>query len=66
VASAWMDEGFVEGVRGKGWGCGIYRTDVWMPVFEAPALVAEVGMKGEQWSKSWSPAVSVLEKSYVG
>ncbi|TVY92831.1 hypothetical protein LAWI1_G006042 [Lachnellula willkommii] len=48
-ASAWMHEGFVEGVGGMEWACGLYRTDVWMPVFEEPAIVRGAVKKGELW-----------------
>lgn len=50
-ASAWMDEGFVEGVGGMEWACGLYRTDVWMPVFEKPAVVSGVVKKGKLWGQ---------------
>jgi hypothetical protein len=48
-ASAWMPESFVDGVllKEQGWGCGLYRTDVWMPTFDRPAMVSELISKGE-------------------
>ncbi|TVY26359.1 hypothetical protein LHYA1_G006012 [Lachnellula hyalina] len=50
-ASAWMDERFVEGVGGKHWACGLYRTDVWMPVFEKPVVVEGWVKRGELWGQ---------------
>ena len=50
-ASAWMDERFVEGVGGKHWACGLYRTDVWMPVFEKPVVVEGLVKRGELWGQ---------------
>jgi hypothetical protein len=47
-ASVWMPESFVEMVS-EGWMVGIYRTDLWIPVFGVPAVVGKVVSKGERW-----------------
>jgi hypothetical protein len=51
TASAWMPESFVNGVLldEEGWGCGLYRTDIWAPTSDVPALVARCVSKCEKW-----------------
>jgi hypothetical protein len=47
-ASAWMPESFVKRVS-ESWTVGIYRTDLWIPVFGVPAIVGKAVSKGERW-----------------
>jgi len=52
-AAAWMSETFVDGVllKERDWVCGLYKTDIWMPTFDTPALVSELVSKGAKWEE---------------
>lgn len=49
VATAWMPEELVRMMEEKGWLCGLWRTDLWIPSFSQPNVVKDVVKRGERW-----------------